>query len=252
MKDERMLQAEGFLVGPVDLVAQADWGPARLWAEEDGRVHFELLLDVAGRPDDDMEPLLQRVEPALQAAVAAACGAAVTAHLSGWSYPRGELRNVVSSVVSRSAVLAGLDITTGAGERGLRVFQAVLEGEDRRLAELYEVYLLGVQAAQTIAPVVGLWAFSTVLEEEAPPKKRNLNHVPKLADELRAKGYTVAGNPQRNVDVIRAAALHPTPKSPLPTPQEVSWFRELAGAYLLDRASRDRDHQAPISAAATN
>lgn len=250
MKDERMLQAEGVLIGPVDLVAQVNWGPVRLWPEEDGRVHFELLLDVAGRPDDDMEPLLMRVEPALQAAVAAACGAAVTAQLSGWSYPQGEVRNVVSSFVSRSAVLAGLDTTAAAGESGLCVFRAVLEGDDRRLAELYEVYLLGVQAAQTIAPVVGLWAFSTVLEEEAPPKRHNLNHVPKSADELRAKGYAVAESPQRDLDAIRAAALHPTPKSPLPTPQEASWFRELAGAYLLNRASRDPGDPAPTAAVA--
>jgi hypothetical protein len=46
-------------------------------------VHFEVTLDIADRPTEEMDALLKRVGPAVQAAVAAACGAAVEAHVSG-------------------------------------------------------------------------------------------------------------------------------------------------------------------------
>jgi len=97
-----------------------------------------------------------------------------------------------------------------------------------------------LRALRTVAPVAGLWAFSTVLEEEAPKKKWNLEHVPALMTSIETAGVKVdATPPVRSLDAVRAAALHPTPKSPAPTGAEVNWFREAAHAYLMWRAGRN-------------
>ncbi len=199
-------------------------------------MHFELELDAAARGDEEMEALLNRVAPAVEAAVAAASGAAVQAHVSGWSYPHGGLRRVGRAAVISYGINKGIAAEGDAPERGQAALAAVLEGGDRRLRQLYDVYLLGVRAVQSIAPVVGLWAFSTVLEEKAPPNRHNLAHVPALVSQLRAAGYAVPQMPGRHLDRIRAAAMHPTPKDPLPTTDEVAWFREAARAYFLHRA----------------
>ncbi len=238
MENKRTFTAGGVLSGPVDMIsAPVTWGPLRFY-EEDGRVHFELKLDVSGRRDEEVAPLLERVGPAVEAAVAAASGAAVQAHVSGWSYPAGQVYQVGSAITLAWDVNVGLDAFDGAAGRGQAALEAVLEGDDRRLRDLYEVYLLGVRAVQTVAPVVGLWAFSTILEEEAPRGKHNLDHVPALVEQLRIRGQEIPGAPARNLNEIRAAALHPSPRSPLPTADEVGWFRQAAHAYLLDRASR--------------
>jgi hypothetical protein len=229
------LEATGVLTGPVDLAEQVIWGPLRLW-QQDGRIRFEMNVEIDDRPAEEMEVLVQRVGPAVRAAVAAASGAAVDVDVSGWSYPTGELRRVGSTLRTGWAIHVSLQADTAPQAES--ALKAVLGGSDPRLADLYEVYLLGVQAVQTIAPVVGLWAFATVLEEDSPSGKSNLQHLPALAEQLRAEGQAVPPTPERKPDRIRAAALHPTPKDPLPTAEEVAWFQELAMAYLVRRASR--------------
>ncbi len=150
VEGNRTLEVAGVLTGPVDLLKPVTWGPVRFW-QQDGRVHFEVVLDVTGRPDEEMEPLLERVGPAVQAAVAAACGVAVEAHVSGWSYPAGELRHVGTAVTIAWAVHIGLEAEAEAAPQGQAALEAVLKGADHRLAELYKVYLLGVRAVQMIA-----------------------------------------------------------------------------------------------------
>ena len=46
----------------MDLVEPVTWGPARFWPQ-DGRVHFEVVLDVADRPAEEMDALVERVGP---------------------------------------------------------------------------------------------------------------------------------------------------------------------------------------------
>jgi hypothetical protein len=52
---------------------------------------------------------------------------------------------------------------------------------------------------------------------------------------MRNKGFPIPKDPKRKPAAIRAAALHSTPKTPLPSDDEVEWFRALAWAYLNDR-----------------
>ena len=206
--------------------------------DEDGETHFKLDIDMSGKPIAEIEALISRIQPAIVAAVAAASGVAVEARLLGWSYPSPdtELRRVTSQMPIRWNVRVNLEPSGRAW--GQAALDAVLGGGDVRLRGLYEVYILGLRAAQSIAPVVGLWAFSTLLEEDAPKGKHNLNHVRGLANQLRANGHAIPPMPSRNLDEIRAAALHPTPKSPQPTAEEIKWFQITAGAYLRDRAIR--------------
>lgn len=67
--------------------------------------------------------------------------------------------------------------------------------------------------------------------------RANLGHVIDLARGLRDEGHPIPREPERGPDEIRASALHPTPKSPLPTTEEVAWFREVTSAYLMHRAT---------------
>lgn len=52
-------------------------------------------------------------------------------------------------------VRVGIDRTPEDVQHGETVLQTVLLGNDRRLAELYKVYRLGVEGVQTIAPSPG-------------------------------------------------------------------------------------------------
>jgi len=232
------------LIGVIDLAKPVVFGPVEFW-EQDGRLRFKVSFDVAGKTVEEIETLLVRLGGAVEAAVAAATGAAVEAHVSGSSYPYpdSDLRRVTSSLHTSWNVRVGLD--AGAKAAAEAAFGAVVDGTDPRLPELYVVYLLGIRAVQTIAPVVGLWAFSTVLEEANPRKKRDLAHVKELADDLRSDGYHVPANPTRNPNTIRGAALHSTPEKPMPTAEEVAWFRAVTHAYLLHRATVSSDGTPP-------
>jgi hypothetical protein len=236
--NSRTLEATGVLAGLVDASkGRVAFEPVEFW-DEDSETHFKLEIDVGGKPIAEIEALIGRIQPAIVAAVAAASGVAVEARLLGWSYPYPdrELRRVTSQMPIRWNVRVNLEPSGRAW--GQAALEAVLSGADVRLPGLYDLYTLGVRAAQSIAPVVGLWAFSTLLEEDAPKGKHNLNHVPVLADQLSANGHAIPPMPSRNLDEIRASALHPTPKSPQPTAEEIRWFQITAGAYLRDRASR--------------
>lgn len=240
MGEDRVFEASGSLNGPVDVPEPVTWGRCACRRTRTDGHASSCFLDVSRLPDEGMAAVLERVGPAVQAAVAAACGAWVDVTVSGWSYPHGELRTVGRAQGTSWAVRVNVDSGEVAAGHGREALDAVLGGPDWRLAELYEVYLLGVRAVQTTAPVVGMWAFTTVLEDEAPPKQRNLRHVPELAERLRAAGYELPAAPARDPDQVRAAALHPTPSSPLPAHDEVAYLRELARAYLLWRAHQRR------------
>jgi hypothetical protein len=233
-RDSLMLEATGFLTGPLDVAEPVQIGGLRL-AQEDGRVRFDVEFDVAGLDGPEKQDLVGRIKPAVSAAVAAATGTAVEVELSHWSYPNGELRRIGRDLEMRYAILAGIDGSPDVISRATQVFTTVAHGADLRLAQLFEVYVLGVRAAQTIAPVVGLWAFATVVEEASPHSKTDQKHVTSLAAYLRWEGYDVPPTPARTPSQIRAAALHPKPQ--LPTAEEVAWFRNLSVAYLTHRSS---------------
>jgi len=247
---ERLLTASGTIEGLIDLAKPASWGPVELWPEN-GEVHFRVALDITDRVDEEMEQLIDRVAPAIEAAVAANCGASVRVHLLDHSYPHrtGSLNAVGKRLTLSSSTRVAVNMDPKS-DRGQHTLEALLDGADLRLAKLYEVYLLGLRAIQTVAPVVGLCAFSAVIEEEVIEKARrkkgedaqSLKHVPRLIDDLRQKGHSIPESPSgRNAASIRTAALH-APKqlerpNPPPTVAEIDWFRQIADAYLVDRAT---------------
>jgi hypothetical protein len=245
MDDEAMkgepdlLTATGFIEGPVNLITdELQWPPVTL-RKKGEQVHFDASMVVTGRDEDEILDLKSRIGPAVEAAVVASCGAATRAEVTEWSYPNGPLtRREGVGLGFRFNVLVGIDRTPEDVRHGEAVLRAVLLGNDKRLAELYKVYRLGVEGVQTIAPVVGLWAFTVILEEESRSSTPNLDHVLKLAAIIGAAGFDVPSEaPERHPARIRAAALHPTRKDAAPSPGEVRWFRELAGAYLRWRAA---------------
>ena len=229
------LEAEGVIVGLMDLAASVTWGAIELRPEGDD-VRFTMSINIDGKSDREIELIAGRIGPAMEAAVSANCQVAVKAHVQEISRPREPGLRRVTKLLRTSwddHVLAKTD--SDSVKRASAAAQFVLGGG--RPQELYEVYRVGVQAMQTIAPVVGLWAFTVVVEEAHPDDKQSLEHASRLAVELRAKGYMIPPDPNRNPAEIRAAALHSAPKSHPPTLEEVSWFRDLAWAYLCDQAA---------------
>ena len=220
-------------LGRGTLTLPATYGPVELW-EREGAVHFR--AQVVGEHPSDYPALVRRMQLAVEAGVAAATGISCTAtpDLTTYSVDGRPALNIGVGASATITVTAAPD----ASERAAEAARAVLLSSDERLAELWEVYLLGLRALTTVAhPVVGLWAFSTVLEEETPG---SLSGIRGLADRLRSKGFSLPSNPQRHPAAIRAAALHASPKADLPTHEEVVWFQLVAKAYLQDRASEGR------------
>ena len=117
-----------------------------------------------------------------------------------------------------------------------KIQEAVLNPSDERLVELISLFALGLKGAQAAALITGLWAFANVIEEKS--SKPNIDHATQLAADLRKKGYGIGPDPARGPSRIRAAALHPTPKDPLPADDEVRWLLDIARSYLVDRASQ--------------
>jgi hypothetical protein len=235
LNPQTTLLASGTIDGLLDLTDSIRTGPLHLVPGTE-HIRFDIELDVTGKAPDDCQQLVDRIPLAVQAAVAAATGAAVRAHLTEWSYPNGRLRRIGSQIRSEWSIRAGWPDHPARAAAACDAFTAVAIGADRQVADLYEVFLLGVQAMQTIAPMVGLWAFSTIVETAAPlpPPRTNMAHVLELDSYLRSKGHELPPVPTRRPSRIRAAALHPTEESP-PTLDEVNWFRQLARAYLLHR-----------------
>lgn len=233
-----LLTVTGVIEGPISLMNdELQWGPVTL-RKAGGQVRFIASVDVTGRDEGEILDLKSRIGPAVEAAVVASCGAATRAEVTDWSYPSGPLTLRVG-VAQRSGwnVPTDIDRTPDDVVHGEAALQAVLADNDKRLKELFKVYRLGIEGVQTIAPVLGLWAFAVLLEEESPRRPPNLAHVPELTKLLHAVGSSASSPPPtRQLDRIRAAALHPTPSDPIPSSDEVQWFRELAGAYLRWRA----------------
>lgn len=233
-----VLDLSGTIVGSLQLSGPKSLGPVQLWPDHD-EIRFRLVWSAPEQPQDDPQVMVDRAVLAVEAAVAAATQSSIEVHPSGWSYDSSAGRKV--GVVVRASYTVFASVTDDGAVRGATAAASVLEGPDERLPELYEVYLLGLRGMQTATPLLGFWAFSTVLEEEVPKGKTNLDHVPELAERLRELGYDVLPlDPGWPPSRIRAAALHPTPKDPLPTREHVEWFRQVAHAYLLQRATERR------------
>jgi len=230
------LIASGTISGLLELTAPVRTGPLWLTPEQD-HIGFIVELDVAGKTPAECSELIDRIQPAVQAAVVAATGTAVRAHLVEWSYPNGDLDRIGKQLRSDWSIRAGWPEGLEPISSAQDAFAAITLGADDQLADLYKVYLLGVEAVQTIAPLVGLWAFSTVVETASPhpPPNTNVAHLSDLDSYLRSKKYDLPPAPSRRPSRVRAAALHPT-LEPAPTLEPVDWFRELARAYLRHRA----------------
>lgn len=225
---------EGSIMGLMDLAGPTTWGIIQLHPEGDA-VRFTMSIDLTGKSSHEIAQIdAARIAAAVEAAVAANCDVAVRANVEGMHRPNATGGRRVTKLQSTSwevRVLAKTD--ADSVQRAAATAALVLQGG--RPQQLHNVYLLGVRAMQTIAPVVGLWAFTTVLEEVGTGK-HNVDHVPQMASDLRRKGFSIPPDPIRHPAEIRAAALHSTPRSPMPTLDEVSWFRDVAWAYLCDQA----------------
>lgn len=231
------LEAEGVVVGLMDLAAPTVWGMLELRPEGDV-VRFAARVNLDGKSADEIDQITEsRIAAAVEAAAAANCGVAVTAQVEGIHRPSLDGGQRVTRLLRTSwdvRVLANRD--SASVQRAAATAALVLQGG--RPQDLHNVYLLGVRAMQTLAPIVGLWAFSAVVEEAHPDGKQKLTHALQLAAELRAKGYSIPPDPPRAPAAIRAAAVHSSPKSPAPTRDEVNWFRDLplqSSAQHLDR-----------------
>lgn len=229
------LYVEGKIVGLLDLPGPLSWGMVEMRPERD-EVRFSLEIDLTKKSPSEIEQLDAGRVTATAEAADTNCNVAVQAQVEGMRRSSNQAASGGHVTTTRSTswnvrVLAKTD--ADSVQRAAETAALVLAGG--RFEELCRVYLLGVQAMQTIAPVVGLWAFTSVLEE-AGSGKPSVKHALNLAVQLRAEGFVIPQDPARHPAAIRAAALHATPKSPRPTLEDVSWFRDLARAYLCDRA----------------
>lgn len=231
------ISVEGTVAVPLgSLSLPVTYGPVELW-ESEGVVHFRATSSGDPHP---YGPVVRRMRLAVEAAIAAASGASGRANPDLATYAvDGQPALHISRGPTYHLSVSAIE-PTESQRRGSEAAEAVLLSADRRLAELWEVYLLGVQAVSSVAPVVGLWAFASVLEEDRPPKWRQLDHVSTLAEDLRSEGYSLPPMTGREPTRVRNAALHPTPKDPLPTHEEVVWLQLVAGAYLRRRAHQGR------------
>ncbi len=170
------LTASGRIDAPLGIrESQLRWSALSFRPGEDG-LHFEVSVDVRQRSLDEIEAAVSRLGLAVQAAVLAASGTAASVVVEGFSYPDSpSTRRVGMSYQPSWVVEALLDREPASNSRGARAFEAVLFGGDARLPELYRVFWLGTRAAQTIVPVVGLWAFTTILGDET--RKDDLDHL---------------------------------------------------------------------------
>lgn len=232
------LTASGRIDGHLGLREDVlSWGPLVLLAGDDG-LRFEIILDVEERSLNEVEAMIERVPLAVRAAVLAASGTAARVMVDGCSYPDSPTtRRVGVSLRVPYDVEAFVDREPQSNNRGTRTFEAVLLGTDPRLPELYEVFWLGVRALQTIAPLVGFWAFSTVLEDET--EKDNLDHLNSTLQQMSRDGFDIhLPKPARNVNQIRASALHANPRNWMPTIEDTRWFHEAARQYLAWRTEK--------------
>ena len=81
------LEAEGVIVGQMDLVSPVTWGAIELRPEGDD-VHFTMSINIEGNSEDEIDLISGRIGAAVEAAVSANCNAAVKAHVQGLSRPK--------------------------------------------------------------------------------------------------------------------------------------------------------------------
>lgn len=220
--------------GLVEVPDGVDFGPLRfLDRGDDGSRAFEFELDVQDLTDIEREGRLTRLQGAIEACLAAASSAYARVFIEHVAYPKAGMPHNRTRIASADLIVrASID----DAQAGVDALYAVLDGSDARLIEMYELYILGVQASQSIAPVVGFWAFSNVLEEISEGSN-SLNKVPRILRDLRGKGFDIPPDPIRKLDTIRAAAVHPTPELPMPTRQEIEWFQTVAQVLLRWRVA---------------
>ncbi len=146
------------------------------------------------------------VAGAVEAAVAANCGVAVRAHVEGMHRPNARgIRRVTKHQATTWDIRVLAKTDSDSVQRAASTAALVLQGG--RLQELYDVFLLGVRATQTIAPVVGLWAFTAVLEE-AGSGRDNVDHVPQVASELRVMArWTRSWRPSWSIEARVSQAV---------------------------------------------
>jgi len=183
----------GHLDGLIACDSPTRHGPLSLREDEQGQVLFEVTFSA-----DSEDEAHQAVE-VMPAAVAAICaigwGAWVRARPSDWSVerPDGTLR--VGKAV-RLTTRARADLSTPPSmPGGLEAFWATLQGGPERVLELLNVLGLGLRASESADYVSGLWAFATVIEEEAPTGKNNIDHARGMADRLRTSGVAIPADP---------------------------------------------------------
>lgn len=232
------LRASGRIEAPLAL--QNDplaWGPLTFHHDAEG-LRFEVCMNVEELCVDEIEVLVSRLPLAVESAVLAISGTATKAIVDSYSYPDSpQTRQVSISVTTSWEVEAFIDRDPASKKRGTKVFETVLLATDRRLPELYKIFGFGVRAAQTILPVAGLWAFTTILEDDTPAN--NLDHLDDLLEKMSRDGFDVAlPKPRRKYNMIRASAMHANPKNWMPEAGEVEWFQEAARQYLLWRAEK--------------
>ena len=214
-----------------------DWGALVFFPGADG-LRFQISMEVQDRELQEIEAAVSRIGLAVQCAVLAASGTAVRVAVNGFSYPVSPLTRGVGGMLTSSwDVEAFLDPDPTHNLHGRRIFESVMFPSDTRLPELYEVFWLGVRALQTIKPVVGLWAFSTILEDETTGY--NLDHIDDLVEQMAEDGFIVTiQRPSRSLNSVRASAMHANPRNWMPATEEVQWFREAAQQYLAWRAEK--------------
>lgn len=226
----------GKLNGPAECGQPTKWGHVILTPSSDGGVNFEITIPVK----DAVEAghLVGLVPAAVRAFIALGWAVWVNPVITSHRFIRSDGTSRVGSQVQISWNVRA-DLSKGPDSRARtasKIQEAILNPSDARLVELISLFALGLEGAQETVLITGLWAFANVIEEES--SKPNIDHATQLAADLRQKGYSIEPDPVRKPSRIRAAALHPTPKDPSPTDDEVRWLMDIARSYLVDRASR--------------
>lgn len=226
----------GKLIGPVECSQPTKWGHVILTSSSDGGVNFEVTIPV--KNEIEAGHLVGLAPTAVRAFIALGWAVWVNPVITGYKFIRPDGTSRVGSQVQINwSVQADLSKAPDSKARTAgKIQEAILNSSDARLIELISLFALGLAGAQDTALITGLWAFANVIEEESG--KPNIDHATRLAADLRRKGYSIDPDPVREPSRIRAAALHPTPKDPLPTDDEVRWLMDIARSYLVDRASQ--------------
>ncbi len=233
------LIVNGRLAGPVECDRAVTWGYVTLKPSLDGDdVAFEAALSAEN--EAEAGNLVGLIPAALRAFVALGWAVWVQPVITGYEFIRPDgTKKVGTQASSGWQVLVDLSKAPDPGALSAgEVQRVVLDPPDARIVELIGIFSLGLKGAQIADPLSGLWAFANVIEEES--RRSNIDNAAQMAADLRLKGFDIGPDPARHASRIRAAALHPTPKDPLPTVEEIRWIMNIARSYLADRVARSR------------